>query len=40
MGSDTDYELRMNWEFEGLGDIDLLSSANGQLISTSEEDAS
>ena len=38
MGNDTDYELRMNWELEAMEDMDLLTSANGQLISMSEEE--
>lgn len=40
MGNDTDYELRMNWELEAMDDMDLFTSANGQLITMNEEDQS
>lgn len=37
---DAYYEQRMNWELEAMDDMDLFSSANGQLISMNEEDQS
>jgi len=40
MDSDTDYELRMNRELDGLQDMDLFTSATDQLTSTLEGDQS
>lgn len=37
---DTYYEQRMNRELEAMDDVDLLTSANGQLITMNEEDQS